>query len=106
MCVGSVLSIILLYFVVNHQKISLMVIALFLLGFNVLPVIGHGYSFGCELVYPVNEALACGILIMFASLISTIFTFGVTILLGINKWYAVYMLFGSTVISLGFALLI
>lgn len=87
---------------------------LFFLGTFVLPIIGLGYSLACELTYPVGEGISCGILMMIASLISTVFTFAITSMIDVGdessgylqgKWLVIYTLGGSCVLSLVFALL-
>ena len=109
LCFGATASIVLIFFVINVGSVPLTCAALFVLGVNVIPIIGVSYSLACELVYPIGEGVTCGILMMIASLISTIYTFAVTTLLEVEKggkldgkWLAIYMLFASTTLSIIF----
>ncbi|CAI2366233.1 unnamed protein product [Moneuplotes crassus] len=73
---------------------------LFFLGVAQLPSIGVAYSFCCELTYPVNEALSCGILMLFGSIFASGLTFAVGNLLDIgHKYPAVFLMLGFVVLG-------
>lgn len=58
----SLFSYISLFATLNTQSGILTGIVVFIYGFTVTPVIPLGLDFGCELVFPIGEALSTGIL--------------------------------------------
>lgn len=60
-----------------------------------IPVIGIGYSYCTEIVYPIGAGMACGILQLSASIISSLITLGVGYALGGSKWNSVHILLAS-----------
>jgi len=60
----SLFSYIFLFVSLNTQSgILILGVIVFIYGFTVIPVLPLGLDFGCELVFPIGEALSSGILI-------------------------------------------
>ena len=89
--------------IISLKSMVITSIGLAFLGISQLPIIGVSYSFTSEVTYPVNEALSCGVLQLFGSIVASIFTFIVGILLGEGKKYlALYLMIGSVTIGFFF----
>lgn len=77
---------------------ALTVALLFFLGVAQLPIIGVAYSFCAEITYPVNEAMSCGMLQLFGSVVAAALTFAVGYLLENEMRYpAVFLMIGFVV---------
>lgn len=99
LCLGANVSVVIVFFVINLGYVWLSSFALAILGAFILPIIGLGYSIACELTFPIGEGIACGVLMMVASILSTVFTTGITYVIDIEKdgyldgkWIVLYLL--------------
>ena len=106
LCVGATCACGVVLLVLDYEIVPLTAATLFLLGINVLPALGVGYSTGCVITYPLGESLTCGVLQMFSSIISFLYRLAMTALLDIKNWYAIYLLVASPAIAIIFALII
>lgn len=66
-----------MFTVISSGSTTYMCANLFLLGVFLLPIIGHGYSYAAEVALPVNESLACGLMLIMGSVVSSVVSFGV-----------------------------
>lgn len=104
--IGTIISLAGIMLVIDYNSLWATTALLGFFGFNNIPIISLSYSFGCFLVYPIGEAVASGILMMFASFLSTIFTVIVSWAITYSRWNSLYLFVVSTCVSLFCAFLI
>ena len=93
--------------VIGSHSILLSSVFITILGIAQLPIIGVAYSFCSELTYPVNEALSCGILQLFGSVVASILTFAVSYLLtNEHKYPACFLMIGSVTLGCFFQIFV
>ena len=71
-----------------------------------MPILGVSYSTACEIVYPIGEAMTCGVMQMCASVVSTIVSMSVATIISVEgkgyvdgKFVAVYILILTAIIG-------
>jgi predicted MFS family arabinose efflux permease len=85
MCLSILMLVLLLEFTIKKDNFVNLCIHLAFFGFFLIATLPVGFSFSVDLTYPVNETLSSGFLILFSTIIGTIYSYTATYILSVSR---------------------